>query len=110
MSQMEHMPPPPESDMEVSKERKKNTFGKALLAALVLALVTLALAFAVNGAPTAHEIGKFLGRLIAVTLVSALITWAITRKRSISWPFWQLILLNLPFFLVLHLITSSGTR
>ena len=107
---MEHMPPPPESDMEVSKNRKKNTFGKAFLAALVLALITLALAFIVNGAPTAYGIGRFLARITVVTLISALITWVITRKRPVGWPFWQLILLNLPFFLVLHLITSSGAR
>ncbi|MBC3189651.1 hypothetical protein H7X46_01035 [Pseudonocardia sp. C8] len=83
-----------------------NGFGRSVLAAACWAAVSLILTFAVAGAPpSAEAAGRVTGSLLVATLLAALVTWLIVRRRA-RWAFWKLALLALPFFLVLRVLGS----
>lgn len=75
-------------------------FPKALGAAATWAGVQLALVIILLGPPASAEgFGEVIGRLIGVTLIAALITWAIARRRT--WNFWLVLLVaTLPYWLL----------
>ncbi|WP_214369056.1 hypothetical protein [Pseudonocardia sp. H11422] len=98
-AQPEHPPAP------VGQAPARTGYGRALGATAVWALVNLALVLLVAGPPpSADSAGVFAGRLVLPTLVGALLTWLIARRRR--WPFWLLVLVAAPLFWVLRALTN----
>jgi hypothetical protein len=93
----EHGPPP------VGRPARRTRFVTALGAASIWAAVNLVLVIAVVGAPpSAGALGRFVGALVAPTLLAALVVWAIARRRP--WAFWLLVLVSAPLFWVLRAV------
>lgn len=55
--------------------------------------------------PSGYGLGNMLGRGTLTVLLGALPVWLIARRREGGWPFWQLVLLALPFYLLVFAIT-----
>jgi hypothetical protein len=71
--------------------------------------VSLLLLLALAGPPSsARAAGAVVGTLVFSALLAALPTWLIVRRRPGGWPFWQVALIGLGFFLVLRLIVAAG--
>lgn len=100
----------PQQDQQPSPPSGARTgFGTALLAVLVWAGVNLILTLAIIGLPpSAHAAGAYTVGLIVPMLLAALATWLIARRRVGGWPFWQLALLALPFYLVLRIVLAGA--
>lgn len=93
-------PPPP---------GRRTNFGTALLATLVWPAVNLVLTLAIVGPPpSAEAAGAFIGALLIPTLVAALATWLIARRRRAPWKFPLLVLLALPFYLLIRVLAAAG--
>lgn len=85
-------------------------YGRSLLASLACAGVNLLVIIIVVGAPpSARAAGYVIGSLLATAAIAALPVWLIARTRSSGWPFWQLALLALPFFLVLRVALTVAS-
>jgi hypothetical protein len=98
---VEHPPPP-------VGQRRGTRFVTALGAAAVWAAVLVVLVLAFSGPPpSSRAAGALLGSLLVSSLVSALVVWAVARRRT--WPFWRLVLLAAPVFLLLRLISQLGS-
>ncbi len=95
-----------------SRQRSGPRIGlAALLATSVWALANVALTLAVSGPPPSpRAAGAYLGALLIPFLVAALITWLIARRRPNGWPFWQLVVLALPVFLVVRFLLAAVSR
>jgi len=95
------------ADAATPTEPPGTSFGRAFLAALVWVglLTVLGIALA---ADDAGEAGYVFGQQIVAGLLAALVTWLITRRAKRRWPFWQLVLLALPFFLLFRLLSVAG--
>lgn len=59
--------------------------------------------------PSASVAGAYVGGLQIPVLLAALATWLIARRRAGGWPFWQLVLLALPFYLMIRLLAVAST-
>jgi hypothetical protein len=87
--------------------RTGTSYGTALLATLVWAGVNLAVTLVVaGGPPSSRAAGALVGSLLASSLLAALITWLVARRRP--WAFPQLVALALPFFLLFRLLSAVG--
>jgi hypothetical protein len=87
-----HFAPPPPS--------RGTNFGLPLVAGLVWPIGVLVLIFAVYGLPEHPEaLGRLMGFMSVPWLLSALITWAIFRRRTVN--FVILVLVTFPFFFLL---------
>ena len=93
------------TDAETTAQPRGNSFGRALLAALVWVVLLTVVGVAL--ADDAESAGSVFGQLLVAGLLAALVTWLITRKRP-AWPFWKLVLLALPFFLLFRLLAVAG--
>lgn len=94
-------PPPPAGG--------RTGFGSALLAALVWVGVNVVLTVVILGLPpSAEAAGTYMFELIVPLLLAALLTWVIARRRPGGWPFWQLVLLALPFYMVFRLVVAGA--
>lgn len=97
---VEH-PPPPVGDVG------RTRYPRALGAASVWAAVNLVVVLVVNGpAPSAEALGRVVGSLLLAALLAALGTWLVLRRRARA--FWVVVLVALPFFVVLRLLTAVG--
>lgn len=84
-------------------------FGSALSAALVWVGVNVVLTLAILGLPpSARAVGVYMFGLIVPLLLAALVTWLIARRRPGGWPFWQLALLALPFYLIFRIVVAGA--
>jgi hypothetical protein len=103
-------PPPVPSPAPLAGRAARPGYRRALLATLVWAGVNLIVTLLVSGPPPSpRAAGAFTGALLFVTLVAGLITSRIARRvRPHGWPFWQLLLLALPFYLILRVISSGA--
>lgn len=89
---------------------RKTGFGTALLAALVWPAVNVVLTLAISGLPpSAEAAGAFIGALLIPTLLAALATWLIARRRPHGWRFPLLVLLALPFYLLVRVLAVAGS-
>lgn len=87
--------------------RTSISYGTALLATLVWAGVNLVLTLAFAGGPgSSRAAGQLVGSLLFPTLLAALVTWLIARRRG--WPFPALVALALPFFLLFRVVSAIG--
>lgn len=83
-------------------------YGRALLASAVWAVVNLVLIVVVSGPPPSpRDAGSLTFGLLAPTLLGALVTWLIARRR-VGWPFWLVVLLALPFYAILRVFFSAA--
>ncbi len=106
----QHPQQPPYPGQQPYPPGRRTGFGIALLAALVWAAVNLVLSLTISGPPpSAAAAGAFVGALLIPTLVAALATWLIARRRSPSWRFPLLVLLALPFYLVIRVLAAAGS-
>lgn len=87
----------------------RSGFGSALSAALVWVGVNVVLTLAIVGLPPSPEaLGAYMFGLIVPLLLGALVTWLIARRRPGGWPFWQLVLLALPFYLIFRIVVAGA--
>lgn len=87
--------------------RTSTSYGRALLATLVWAGVNVVLTLAVAGAPpSSRAAGALVGSLLVSSLLGALLTWLVARRRP--WAFLPLVALALPFFLLFRLLSALG--
>ncbi|MPZ64134.1 MAG: hypothetical protein GEU83_00935 [Pseudonocardiaceae bacterium] len=94
-------PPPPAGG--------RTGFGSGLLAALVWVGVNVVLTVAIVGLPpSAEAAGTYMFGLIVPLLLAALLTWVIARRRPGGWPFWQLVLLALPFYMIFRIVVAGA--
>jgi hypothetical protein len=56
--------------------------------------------------PSSRAAGALVGSALFTTALSALVVWAVARRRA--WAFWRLVLLAAPVFLLLRLLSSIG--
>lgn len=88
---------------------RRTGFGLAFLAALVWPMVNTLVTLIVSGPPpTAGLAGQYVGSLLIPTLLAALAVWLIARRRRQPWRFPLLVVLALPFYLVLRVLTMAG--
>jgi len=99
-------PEPAPADPPGPTPSRSNSFGRNLLAALVWVVLLLVVAVAVNP-DGAERAGELFGRFFVAGLLAALVGWLITRRRR-PWPYWRLVLLALPFFLLFRLLAEAG--
>ncbi len=86
---------------------RRTNYGMALLAALVWLGVNLVVLLLLLGPPSADGLASYTGRGTAIVLLAALPVWLIARRREGGWPFWQLVLLALPFYLLMYVIAYA---
>ncbi len=70
----------------------------------------MVLTLAITGPPpSAEAAGAFIGALLIPTLLAALTTWLIARRRPHAWRFLLLVLLALPFYLLIRVLAAAGS-
>jgi hypothetical protein len=101
---------PPRSPSQVPFRYPHAGYGRSLLAGLVWAGVNLAVIVVLFGPPPSpRAAGAVTGSLVGAALLTGLAVWLIARTRVSGWPFWQLVALALPFFLVLRLVLTAAS-
>ncbi len=104
------VPRQPYPGQQANPSGRRTGFGIALLAALVWPAANLVVTLAIAGSPpSAGAAGAFTGALLIPTLVAALATWLIARRRPHGWRFPLLVLLALPFYLVIRVLAATGS-
>ncbi|GAA3230327.1 hypothetical protein GCM10017691_23160 [Pseudonocardia petroleophila] len=100
-------PPHVEEPLPPVGGRGRTRYLRALGAAAVWAAVNLVLVLVVDGpAPSAEALGRVVGGLLVAALLAALGTWLVLRRRASA--FWVVVLVALPFFVVVRLLTAVG--
>lgn len=90
-----------------AEARRGPSYGRALLATLVWAALSIVALFVFLGPPGSSEAaGRAVGALLIPSLLAALVTWRLARRVATR-SFWQLVLLALPAFLVLRLLLGA---
>ncbi len=91
--------------------RRRTGYGYSPLATLIWAGANLALILVLLGPPaSARTLGAVIGSLVIAAFLAAVGTWLVARTRATPWPFRQLVLLALPFFLVLRVVLAAVAR
>lgn len=57
--------------------------------------------------PSASAFGLVAGSMAVHALLAALPVWLVARRRATGWPWWRLLLLALPCFLLVRLLLST---
>lgn len=94
-------PPPPVGD------RGRTGYLRALAATAVWAVANLVVVLVVAGpAPSPEALGRVVGALLLAAVLAAVGVWLVLRRRKRA--FWVVLLVALPFFLVLRLLSAAG--
>jgi hypothetical protein len=95
---------PPSTSPPTARDRDGG-YVRSLRACAVWAALNLLVILAAFGPPpSAGAAAGVLGALVLSVVLGAVAVRLVTRARPAAWPFWQLLALALPFFLVVRLV------
>lgn len=103
-------PPGPPSGGPVADDpsARRTGFGRALAATALWAGVSLVLLLLLSTPASSEAAGAALGTLGFSALLSAVPTWIVVRRRPGGWPFWQVVLVALGFYLLTRIVLVAG--
>lgn len=116
MTSNEPQPPPafqwvPGDDAEAPVHPdpfRRTGYGRSLLATLVWAATNLVVTVIVMGPPPSpRAAGTFTAGVLVPSLLAAVLTWLIARRARPRYPFWLVVLIALPFYLLFRVVASG---